>query len=101
MALHMYSKEHIRGLLTVGLRDNFADFTKYCLEHNLSELARNKFIDLGFDLLVAMRDVPTVCPYVSYMRYKRLDFMQLLETPTIVIMPKPRPCGGCGGGKVL
>jgi hypothetical protein len=73
----MYLKEYICGLLTIGLRSNYQKFIDYCFANNLPELPKMKFIDLEFDLTVAMRDVPTVCPYVSYMKYKDLDFVKL------------------------
>ena len=73
----VHIKEYICGLLTIGLRNNYQGFIDYCLSNNLPELPMMKFIDLEFDLTVAMRDVPTVCPYVSYMKYKQLDFMKM------------------------
>jgi hypothetical protein len=73
----MYLKEYIYGLLKNGLKGDYQAFTDYCKIAGIVNLPVNKFIDLEFDLIVAMRDVPTVCPYVSYMRYKQLDFMKL------------------------
>jgi len=73
----MYLKEHICGILISGLKNNFGEFIAYCLNNNIPELSINNFRNLEFDLLVAMRDVPTVCPYVSYMKYKDLDFVKL------------------------
>lgn len=84
----MYLKEYLTGLLTIGLTSNYSIFIEYCNNNNLPILSLNKFIDLEFDLMIVLRDVPIVCPYVSYMRYKELDFIGINKLPPLTTQVK-------------